>query len=189
MYVVLYTEWKLCNFMAIKSFHWHCHCHCHFRFKWFTSFYDNSSAFSNLTGNTFYMFKPIQFIVYYNYYYYYLLLGLIIRKFVLSILRDNRLAFNHFIMLPSSLLMTMDNSCKFFDLQNNAVSMSQMNAVFIVHCRHYTKILIKSPGGDSGISRDLMIRRLNQYWIGAQITILNGPLLLTCITFNPRMDN
>ena len=23
----LYTEWKLCNFMAIKSFHCHCHCH------------------------------------------------------------------------------------------------------------------------------------------------------------------
>ena len=28
MYVVLYTEWKLCNFMAIKSFHCHCHYHC-----------------------------------------------------------------------------------------------------------------------------------------------------------------
>ena len=29
MCVVLYSEWKLCNFMAIKSFHCHCHCHCH----------------------------------------------------------------------------------------------------------------------------------------------------------------
>ena len=28
MCVVLYTEWKLCNFMAIESFHCHCHCHC-----------------------------------------------------------------------------------------------------------------------------------------------------------------
>ena len=26
MCVVLYTEWKLYNFMAIKSFHCHCHC-------------------------------------------------------------------------------------------------------------------------------------------------------------------
>ena len=69
------------------------------------------------------------------------------------------------------------------------VTMPQMSSVFIVHCRHHTKILIKSPRGDSGISRDLMIRRLNQYWIGAQITILNEPLLLTCITFNPSVDN
>ena len=69
------------------------------------------------------------------------------------------------------------------------VTMPQMSSVFIVHCRHYIKILIKSPRGDSEISRDLMIRRLNQYWIGAQITILNGPLLLTWITFKPRMDN
>ena len=37
-----------------------------FRFKWFTSFYDNSSALSNFTGNTFYVFKPSQLIVYYN---------------------------------------------------------------------------------------------------------------------------
>ena len=52
----------------------------------------------------------------------FLLIGLKIMKFVLSILRDNRFAFNHLIMLPSSLLMTVDNLCKFFDLQNNVVS-------------------------------------------------------------------
>ena len=40
-------------------------------------------------------------------------LGLKIMQFVLSILRDNRFAFSHFIMLPSALLMTVDNSCKF----------------------------------------------------------------------------
>ena len=53
---------------------------------------------------------------------YFLPLVLKIMKFVLSILRDNRFAFNHFIMLSSSLLMTVDNSCKFLDLQNNVVS-------------------------------------------------------------------
>ena len=50
--------------------------------------------------------------------------GLKIMKFVLSIFRDNRLAFNHLIIPLSSLLMTVDSSCKFFDLQNNVVSSS-----------------------------------------------------------------
>ena len=54
---------------------------------------------------------------------------------------------------------------------------------------YLTIFLIKSPRGDFGISRDLMIRRINQYWIGAKIAIWNGPLLLTCITFKPSMDN
>ena len=49
-------------------------------------------------------------------------LGLNIIKFVLSILRDNRLAFNHFITLLSSLFITVDNSCKLLALQNNVVS-------------------------------------------------------------------
>ena len=48
--------------------------------------------------------------------------GLKITKLVLSIFRDNRLAFNHLIIPLSSLLMTVDSSCKFFYLQNNVVS-------------------------------------------------------------------
>ena len=49
-------------------------------------------------------------------------LGLNIIKFVLSLLRDNRLAYNHFITLLSSLFITVDNSCKLLALQNNVVS-------------------------------------------------------------------
>ena len=49
-------------------------------------------------------------------------LGLNITKFVLSILRDNRLAFNRFITLLSSLFITVDNSCKLLALQSNVVS-------------------------------------------------------------------
>ena len=48
--------------------------------------------------------------------------GLKIMKFVSSIFRNNWLAFNHFIISLNSLLMTVDSSCKFFDLQNNVVS-------------------------------------------------------------------
>ena len=47
---------------------------------------------------------------------YFLPLGLNIIKFVLSIFRDNLLAFNHSIILLNSLLTTSDNSCKFFEL-------------------------------------------------------------------------
>ena len=64
-------------------------------------------------------------------------LGLKIMKFVLSILRDNRFAFNHFIMLPSSLLMTVDNSCKFFDLQNNIVSSANKTEKGLVKPERY----------------------------------------------------
>ena len=49
-------------------------------------------------------------------------LGLNIIKFVLSILRDNRLAFHHLITLLSSLFITVDNSCKLLALQDNVVS-------------------------------------------------------------------
>ena len=37
--------------------------------------------------------------------------GLKINTFIFSIFRDNRLAFNHFIISLSSLLMTVDSSC------------------------------------------------------------------------------
>ena len=48
--------------------------------------------------------------------------GLKIMKFVLSIFMGNRLAFNHYIILLSSLLMTVNSSCNSFDMQNNVVS-------------------------------------------------------------------
>ena len=42
--------------------------------------------------------------------------------FVLSILRDNQLAFSHLITLLSLLFITVDNSCKLLARQNNVVS-------------------------------------------------------------------
>ena len=82
------------------------------------------------------MFNPIQFIVNYDSQkfslinfldtgsmymdgrttFFFLPLGLNIITIVLSIFRDNLLAFNHSIILLNSLLTTSDNSCKFFEL-------------------------------------------------------------------------
>ena len=47
------------------------------------------------------------------------------------------------------------------------------------------KFPLKFPRRDFGISQDLIIRRLNQDWIGALITIWNGPHLLIWIIFDP----
>ena len=45
----------------------------------------------------------------------------VILLFVLSILRNSLLAFNHYIILFNTLLMTEYNSCKCFELYNNRV--------------------------------------------------------------------
>ena len=123
-----------------------------FRFKWFTCFYNNASTFCNFSWNTFNMFNPNQLLDIGSIYMdgrttFFFTLGSEYHKFVLSIFRDNLLAFNHSIILLNSLLITSDNSGKFFSLKNKLMSSGNKTENKILHTDAISFIYTKNSNG------------------------------------------